>query len=464
MTEIRNKKRAPIVTILGHVDHGKTSLLDKIRSSNVQKKEVGGITQKIGASVVDWKGNSITFIDTPGHAVFSNMRKSGARVADIIVLVVAADDGVKPQTKEAIEYMKKVNSPCIVALTKIDLPAANVENAITQLTSEEILLEGRGGDVPFVKLSAKTGEGVDDLMEMISLVSEVQEISGDPDGDLESVVVETSKEKGGILVTVVVKQGTLRVGENVFAGDVGAKIKGIFDHSGKNAKEILPGFPAQILGFKRSPSVASTMTVGTKNEVGDHKNTRPPVVGEDQVSVLVKSSSAGSLEALLQNMPDNVVIIDSGVGEVNETDVMTAKNNGAPILLFEVRVGSQIKKLAESEGVSIKNFSTVYELFEKLNEMVDEKTVKILGKAEILEIFPFNNQKVAGSKMISGKISKNSKVILMRKEEELGTSKVSSLKKQKTDVESVIQGEEFGCIFASKLDFEKGDVIVSVAK
>ena len=466
--------RAPIVTVLGHVDHGKTSLLDAIRKTNVATKEVGGITQSIGASKIELQkdsftsaaGKGITFIDTPGHAAFSKMRGRGAEVADIAVLVVAADDGVKPQTKEALELIKEAKIPFIVAITKTDLPSKNIEGARGQLEKEGVLFEGRGGDTPVVSVSAKEEKGIKELLETIAVVAEVHEIKGDPGGDLEAVVIESSKDKRGTFANMVVRNGTLRIGNLIQAENVGCKIRAIFDSRGVSVKEVLPGEPAQILGFEEIPPVGAKVTNkgslaggGVKNEVQ-----KVDKLSEGQIAVILKARSGGSLEALVASLPPNIVVIGGGVGDVNESDVLSAKASNAWIFAFESNVPAGVLKLAKMEGVHIERFEIIYELFQRLEELLKKGQVEVLGKAQVITSFPFNNKKIAGCKVTSGRIVKTDNLILARGEKEIGKVKAISMKKQKTEITEAKGGEEFGIIFEPQLDFEVGDVLISVRK
>ena len=459
--------RAPIVAVLGHVDHGKTTLLDVIRKTNVASREAGGITQGIGASMITIKdGKRITFIDTPGHAVFSAMRSRGARAADIVILVVAADDGVKPQTKEALEIIREAGVPFIVVLTKIDLPSADIENAKGQLEKEGILFEGRGGDVPVVSISAKNKEGIDALLDTISLLSEVVGLKGSINDPLEAVVIETSKDNRGLLVSVVVKSGKLSVGQIIYTEGIETKIRGLFDFQLKSVKEILSGEPVQILGFNQLPSVGSIIS-SVKQEssgvvLGFQATTRDRFQKEGLV-VSIKTQTKGSLEALVASLPEGVVVTEASVGDVSENDVLMAKTSKARIFAFESKVSPSITKLADAEGVKIEKFNIIYKLLDRIGEIIKEGETEILGKAEIIAKFPFNNKEIAGCKVVSGKIKKNDTLVIMRKEEELGKARATSLKKQKLEVKEVGTGEEFGILFEPQLDFEVGDVVVSVA-
>lgn len=458
--------RPPVVSVLGHVDHGKTTLLDAIRKTSVTAKEAGGITQKIGASVAKTKeGKEITFIDTPGHAAFSKMRSRGANAADIAILVVAADDGVKPQTQEAIEHIRKAEIPFIVAITKTDLATANVEQTKGQLEKEGILFEGRGGDTPVVAVSAKKGDGIEDLLEMVSLVAEVNEVNGDLKASLQAVVIETGKDKSGNIVSVVLKQGTLKVGENIYIEGKEAKVRGLFDWEEKRIKEVKPGYPALILGFGFLPPVGS-IVVNEKKEGSTKVEKKREVkeVKEGEIPVIIKAASEGSLEAVTTNIPEKIVIVSSGVGEVTETDVFMAKAASARILAFDSKVSNSVLKLAETEGVKIEKFKIIYKLFDRLSELLEEKRIKIDGKAKIVAIFPYEKRKVAGCKVISGKILKTNKMLVTREDETLKEVKVISMKKQKEDIDEAKEGEECGIIFVPQLDFQVGDVLVSLSK
>ena len=459
--------RPPVVAVLGHVDHGKTTLLDVIRKTNVVSHEAGGITQGTGASMITLKdGKRITFIDTPGHAAFSAMRSRGARVADIAILVVAADDGVKPQTKEALEMIRNAGVPFVVALTKTDLPSADIESAKGQLEKEGILFEGRGGDVPVVALSAKKEEGIEGLLDTISLLAEVIGLKGSVNDPLEAVVIETAKDNRGLLVSAVVKSGKLSVGQVVYTEGIETKIRGLFDFQLETVKEILSGEPTQILGFSQLPSVGSVIST-TKQEssgvvLGFQATIRDRFQKEGLI-VSIKAQTKGSLEALVASLPEGVVVTEASVGDVSENDVLMAKTSGARIFAFESKASSAIIKLADAEGVKIEKFDIIYKLLDRIGEIIKEGDIEILGKAEIIAKFPFNNKQVAGCRVASGKIKKNDSLILMRGEKELGKVKANSIKKQKLEVKEVGAGEEFGVLFEPQLDFEVGDVIVSVA-
>lgn len=457
--------RPPIVTVLGHVDHGKTTLLDTIRKSNVAGREAGGVTQSIGASVVTTKEeNRITFIDTPGHAAFSAMRSRGAQVADIALLVVGADDGVKPQTKEALSLIKEAKIPFIVVATKIDLPSASVETVYSQLEKEGVLFEGRGGDTPLAEVSAKKNEGIEHLLEMISLLAEVHGIKGSPQDTLEAVVIETSKSKAGPQASVIVRGGKLSVGDTIYAGAAPTKTKALFDSLGKSVKEVLSGEPALILGFTKVPSVGTKITdKPEESETGlaSPKNRVAAKLGKDEIPVFLKAGSAGSLEALVASLPPKIVVIGASVGEITFSDILAAKSSNALIFVFESKIPADVAKLAEADGVRVERFEIIYELIQRLEEILAKGLKVISGKAEILASFPFNDKKVAGCKVLEGKIGKGDTLTLMRGEKEIGRAKVISMKKQKQEIPTASAGEEFGVILSPQLDFQIGDMLLS---
>jgi len=465
--------RPPIVAVLGHVDHGKTTLLDALRKTNVAKKEAGGITQSIGASVISTKeGKEITFIDTPGHAAFANMRSRGAKVADIAILVIAADDGIKPQSREALEYILQTKIPFIVAATKIDLPSASVDTVKGQLEKEGVLLEGSGGDVPVVPVSGKTGEGLENLLEMVTLVAEVSEVKGNPAADLEAVVIETSKDKRGPVASILVRNGVLSVGDEIVTETVRAKVRGLFDQIGGAIKKVGPGKPAQVLGFDELPTVGCRVWHLT-GEVAPAP-VKPKALQlepkEGQTPVVIKAKASGALEALLASLPSGAFVVSSGIGDVNEGDVFSAKSatlsnseKGSYVFAFECKVPQTVAKLAETEGIKIKTFDVIYEFLRQLEEVTTQEEKEILGKAEIIVTFPYDNQKIAGCKVVLGRIAVGDNLVLMRKEKKLGEAKIISMKKLKQAISQAKAGEDCGVLFSPQLDFSIGDVILSVA-
>jgi translation initiation factor IF-2 len=462
------QNRQPIVVVLGHVDHGKTTLLDAIRKTSVVAREVGGITQAIGASVIETKeGKKITFIDTPGHVAFSKMRGRGAKVADIAILVVAQDDGVQPQTKEAIQIIRTASIPFVVAGTKADVAGVSAEALRGQLEKEQVFFEGRGGDVPFVSVSAKNNTGISELLEILILMAEVADLKGDPKSELEAVVIESNKEKMGHVATVVVRNGSVKVGETIFAEEVECKVRGIFDDKGRSVKEVLPGLPAKIIGFSEVPPIGASVTraphakivaaVVPKNKFNLRR------LADDEIPVIIKASNAGALEAIIVSLPPKVVVVDSGVGEITSSDIINAKTGNAYIFAFETKIPNDIAHLAEAEKIKIARFDIIYELLQAVDEIIKKGKVEELGRAEIVAIFPFNDKKVAGCKVTSGRISKGDRLILMRGDKEVDRAKAVSIRKLKAEVASVGPAEEFGVIFEPQLDFIKGDVVLSVS-
>lgn len=477
--------RPPIVVVLGHVDHGKTSLLDKIRSTNVAARESGGITQHIGAYQVTLSPKSemssrasessrgtypkITFIDTPGHAAFGKMRSRGGSVADIAILVVAATDGVMPQTKEAIQIIQKLKLPTIVAANKTDLPEASVDKLKSQLAENNVIPEDYGGDVPVIPLSAKTGQGIPDLLEMISLINELHPTKADPEGDFEGVVIESRLDKNrGPVATVLVKNGTLHTSDEIYAEKIKAKVKSMTDDTAKQLSEVPPGKPVEILGFVSVPPVGSVVT---------SKPTEPsPVTAVSPVSsaapvlkIILKADVAGSLEALTQSLSlPGLQLISATTGDITESDVLEAVSHKARIVGFNTRAPGSVAKLAETENVSIKTYTIIYELLEDIEKQIQlllnpELNEEVLGQASIMAIFPINSDKVAGSKLLTGKITRGDKVHIRRGQETLFDSRIKSLKKAKDDIPEVTTGE-FGAIFSPSVDFAVGDAIIAFRK
>ncbi len=463
-----NTVRPPIVVVLGHVDHGKTTLLDAIRKTNVAGGEAGGITQAIGASVIETpEGKKITFIDTPGHAAFTKMRGRGAKVADIAVLVVAQDDGVQPQTREALQIIRDAGIPFVVAGTKADVAGVGPERLQGELEKAEVFFEGRGGDTPFLSVSAKTNTGVKELLEMITLMADVAELTGDSNAPLEGVVIESGKDKMGVVATVVVRNGRIKIGDIIFAESGECKVRALFDDKSKMVKEATPGEPVRVFGFTRvpdvgakvgkSPSAASEIVPAKSKNVFDLRRLK-----EDEIPVIIKADNAGSLEAIVASLPQKIIVVGSGVGDVNSSDILDAKTGNAHVLAFESKIPNEIARLADSEKVRVQRFRIIYELLQYLEDLLKAGKVEILGRAEILASFPFNNKKVAGCKVLDGRLAKGDALMLERSGKQIGKTKASSLRKQKIEVPSVGQGEEFGVILDPQLDFATHDVLVSV--
>lgn len=477
------QKRPPIVTILGHVDHGKTSLLDYIRKSAVAAREHGGITQAIGAYQISHEGSDITFIDTPGHAAFEKMRSRGAKVADIAVLVVAIDDGIMPQTIEAIKHIKTAGVSMIVAVNKIDLPGINktaqMEKLKRQLSDREVLVEEYGGDVPIVEVSAKTGEGVDKLLEIIQLVAEVAELKGDPDVPATGVVVESKLDKfKGPVATVIVQNGTLRKGEPVVIAGIQGKVRGLIDFMGKQLDSAGPSTPVEVLGLEEVPQVGAEL--GKNSSTKEEKQAvitsildRLKHDDTTTLKVVIRSDVAGSLEAIedalnkFNEEEEHVKIVSANTGNLTESDIKMAASTGAIVIGFNVKASPQITKLAETEKVLLRSYDIIYELIEEIETVVEEMLKvgaleEIFGTAQILAEYPYGkNEKIAGCKILDGVFTKGPKVKIIRGEEIIGETKIKSLKKVRDEVTKVEKAEECGMMFEPKIDFTVGDLIQS---
>lgn len=469
-----SQKKPPVVAIMGHVDHGKTTLLDYIRKTKLVEKEVGQITQAIGAYQINFKGKKITFIDTPGHEIFTKMRLRGANVADIVVLVVAANDGVMPQTKESLQIIEESKTPFIVAINKIDLPEASIDKVKNQLAENNVLVEGYGGNIVAVPVSAKTGKGVDSLLEMILLTAEISELKTDPEALFEGDIIESKADKYcGCVATLVVRKGTLKKGDQIIADNAIAKVKMMRDELGKPIEKAEPGDPVLVLGFSSLPAAGVLVTELSQ---GDAKKTSslsdkksvfaPGKEGESKLKIILKTDLTGSLEAILGCLPDEVLVMEKGVGEVVESDILLAKTLGAEIYSFNLPLSSSTKKLAETENVKIRNFNIVYDLIGEIEERILkilEPTIdrKILGKAEILAIFEMKGEVIVGARVVEGKINKNFPVCVQRGDKIIAEARISSLKVEKQDVNEVGKDGEFGAIIGKKVDFQKGDVISS---
>ena len=464
-----------MVVVLGHIDHGKTSLLDKIRQTNVAEGESRGITQHIGAYQIKHQEKLITFIDTPGHAAFSEMRSRGAKVADLAILVVAADEGFKLQTKESLEHVKQSKIPYLVAVNKIDLPNIDIKRIEKELAQNGIEVESEGGEIVVMPVSAKNGQGVKDLLEMILLLSEMNKIEGDPQGKLKAVVIESKMDKTrGALATLLVLNGTLSLGDEVKVGLMGAKIKAMFNENGQKLAKAGPSQPVEILGFKQVPPIGSQVERGVieeeivlREKTGFEKDSSfTKDLEEERLKIILKTDVSGTKEAILAILPENVVVISSGVGEISDSDILLADTTGSLLVGFQVKVSGGIKKLAEAEEVEVKNYQTIYELQEEIEERAlkaMEPTIdeEVLGQAEIIAEFESKNQKIAGCRVSEGRITKKDQLHLKRGQEVLGETRIKSIKQGKENINRAEKGQELGIILDPALDFEIGDVLVS---
>lgn len=488
--------RPPVITVLGHVDHGKTSLLDAIRSTNVTEGEAGGITQRIGAYSVKRPDGYLTFIDTPGHEAFTQMRARGAQVTDVAILVVAADDGVMPQTIEAISHVKAAKVPIIVAMNKIDKADANPDRLMQQLAEYELVVEAWGGDTPCVKVSAVTGEGIEELLEMITLVAEIQELQANPERPAEGIIIESGLDKGlGPVATVLVKNGTLKVGDTIVVGDTWGRVRGLLNEDRNRIDDAGPSFPAEIVGLSSIPEAGDRLQVVDDekmarqvSEARTEKSRRTRInagsrttledlfanaaQGEQQeLRLLVKAEGHGSVEALTQSLKKlstdevKVDIVHSAVGAISESDVMLASASDAILIGFNVRPTTAVKRLADQEQVEMRLYTVIYHVLEEVKKAMagllapDIQQVE-LGKAEIREVFKISKVgKVAGAYVIEGKIVRDAKIRLVREGILIYEGKLSSLRRFKDDVREVAEGFECGFTIENYNEIQEGDVI-----
>ena len=491
-------KRPPVVTVMGHVDHGKTSLLDRIRSANVTSTEAGGITQHIGAYTVSLNGEKITFLDTPGHAAFTAMRARGAQITDIAVLVVAADDGIMPQTIEAIHHAKAAGVSIIVAANKIDKPQANIERVKQQLADQSVLIEEWGGDVAFVPVSAKTGEGVDDLLETILLTADVKELKANPNRMAKGAIIEAKLDKGkGPVATVLIQNGTLHTGDNLVAGTITGRVRAMIDDKGRNVKEAGPSMAVSILGLEEVPNAGDSIYAVEQDKLSklvaqERRNKeREEMIKQSQkitlddlfskisdgnlkaLNILIKADVQGSVEAVKQSLLElsneevKVNVIHAAVGAINETDVMLADSSNAIIIGFNVRPDSNAKTLAERSKVDVRLYRIIYEAIDDVKNamkgLIAPKTQEIyMGKAEVRQTFKITGVgMVAGCYVTDGKIIRNGKLRIYRNDIMICEGNVNQLKRFKDDVKEVSQGFECGISIENFNDIQIGDFIES---
>ena len=485
----------PVVTIMGHVDHGKTTLLDTIRKTKVAASEVGGITQHIGAYQVEVQGKKITFLDTPGHEAFTAMRARGAQVTHIAVIVVAADDGVMPQTREAIDHAKAANVPIIIAINKIDKADANPDYVKQQLAEIDVVVEDYGGDVISVPVSARRGTGIDDLLEMILLVAEIQDIRGDPDRPAVGTIIEARLEKNsGPTATALVANGTLKMGDNIVVGSMAGKVRAMFNDRGKRVQKAPPSTPVSILGLPEVPQAGDRLEVvpdertarQLATQIAEQRRRESRPLGQvsldslytqmqegrvKELNIVLKGDVQGSVEAIkhaLSRIGDEnlkVRLIHEGVGNISETDVHLAGASGAVIIGFNVKADGAAQRLAQEEGVDIRYYNIIYKLLDDIEAALTgmlEPTYRevIEGHAEIQQTFKVGkNVIIAGCRVTDGKITRSSQARLLRKNERVWDGKIASLRRGKDDVREVSSGYECGITLEDYNDFEIGDII-----
>lgn len=485
--------RPPIVTILGHVDHGKTSLLDTIRKTSIAAGEAGGITQHIQAYQVKKRGKVITFIDTPGHEAFSAMRERGVSIADIAILVVAADDGVRPQTKEVIQYLKDKKIPTVVAINKIDKPEANIQKVKQELADNGILIEKWGGDVLSVEVSAKHNKGIDSLLENILLVAEVEDFKADPKREALAVVLEAHLDpQKGPIATALVRTGTLKVGQDIAVGSTWGRVRKIEDPLGKNITSAGPSMPATIIGINATPnvndiiqSVSKKSEARTKSEEAGMKNRDErgqlskkkifSAIDEEKIKklhLILKSDVQGSLEAIQQILStiksDELAInyIETAVGNITESDIKLAETSGGHIIGFNVIVTPVAKRLAERSGVDIKTFTIIYEVVEEVKNLLaamlpPEIRRTDLGMLAVLAIFKRGKKDmIVGGRVTQGKIAKGTEIEIKRAGEIIGRGKLVNLQQNKNNTDEVGQGNECGITFEGEIKIQEGDTLI----
>ena len=487
--------RSPIITIMGHVDHGKTTLLDSIRKSKLTAKETGGITQTIGAYQIERNGNKLTFIDTPGHAAFTEMRANGSRVTDIAIIVVAADDSIMPQTRESIDHAKAANVPIIIAVNKMDKPNVTMDKVVDEMMKLNIVSEEMGGDVPFVPISALKGDGVDKLLDTITLLAEVLELKSPQNVLASGTVIESNihKQKGN-LVSVIVQNGTLKVGDTIIMDDFIGRIKALTNDMGVSVKEAIQGTPIEIYGLGKSPMVGSKFVVSKLKDLQkiadtthfsklnkQRKRTTKSVLdlfeeldnSKKEFNIILKADALGVLEAISTKINEitsediSINILRKDVGDISTTDITLAEASKAHIYTFNIKTSPQVSALSKNKGVNIFDFDIIYKIFEDIEEKisgleVDKFEEVQVGKLEILKIFSFSKiGKILGSIVKEGSIKRNSLISIERDGKIIFTSSVESLRVEKDNVKEVINGRECGVVIKDlTIKLEEGDFIL----
>ncbi|MBV8068011.1 MAG: translation initiation factor IF-2 [Candidatus Eremiobacteraeota bacterium] len=494
--------RPPVVTVLGHVDHGKTSLLDRIRQANVAAGEAGGITQKIGAYTVERNDRKITFVDTPGHEAFTAMRARGAKVTDVAILVVAADDGVMPQTKEAIAHVKAANVPIVVAINKMDKADAQPDRVKQQLVEQELQPVDWGGTVEMVPVSAKTGDGIDHLLDTVLLEADIRELRANKNRRASGVVIESALHRGrGAVATVLVQNGTLRVGDIVVAGGTFGKVRALIDDKGKQVKKAGPSIPVEVMGLSDVPAAGDTLSVVSDErvarEAAEKRATRRrdvrisatgtqrvsletfmsmPAEGRKVLNLIIKADGQGSLEALRARMESlstddvEIRVIHGGVGAISPNDVNLASASNGVLIGFNIRPDETARRLAENEGVDLRFYQVIYEIEDDLKKAMRgmlspvEREV-VLGRAEVRQVFKVSRVgTIVGCYVTSGKIARNAKVRIVRDGSVVFDGEIESLRRFKDDVREVAEGFECGIQVAKFQDLKEGDVIEAYAR
>ncbi len=487
--------RPPIVVVMGHIDHGKSTLLDYIRKTNVVDKEVGGITQNISAYEVmhltdKGENRKITFIDTPGHESFSKMRERGCQIADVAILIVSAEDGVKPQTIEAWKTIVANNIPCLIAINKIDKPNANIEKTKNELAENEIYLENYGGKIPFVEISAKTGVGIDDLLSLVNIVAEMENFTGNTNENASGFVLEANLDsKRGIEATLIIKNGTLSKGMVVIVEDSMCSVHIMEDFKGKNINEATFSSPVRLIGFCKIPRIgaefksfknkkeAEKFSESLKSDLKSSKRSNlcpPEENGKKIIPIILKADISGSIEAIekeikkIQNENTEFRIIQKGVGPIGESDIKTIGGcENILVIGFNVKIEKSAIELAEKRSITISSFDIIYKMTEWLEMEMENRrskieTIETTGKTKILKVFSHTKERqIVGGKVLQGRIVLDKTVKILRRDFEIGRGKIVNLEKNKTKVKEVEEGAEFGMMLESKIEVVEGDIIES---
>lgn len=495
-SEAKLVPRAPVVAVMGHVDHGKTTLLDAIRGTNVVESEAGGITQGIGAYQITHNGQPVTFIDTPGHEAFTAMRARGAQATDIAVIVIAADDGVMPQTIEAINHAKAANVPVVIAVNKVDLPDADPNRSKTELLEHDIIVEDFGGDIVAVEVSALNRQGIDDLIDSILLVAEISELTGDPDRPAIGVVVESTLDiQRGPLATVLIRSGTVNTGDNIIAGDKSGRVRRMIDGFGNEVQSAGPSTPVEILGLSGVPetgeqfevvpsaqSVRQVLEARRLDDTGSHDLTRQSTMAEvmrhrssydaAEMNIVAKTGSQGTIDAVrraidgLSSSDVQVKLLHAATGPISESDVMLASASNAMIVGFETTIDPTAERVARAQGVPIKTYDIIYTMIDDVRSAVrtmkePEQEEVILGRATVLEIFPHGRrERIAGLRVNSGVLRRNARMIVRRRGEQIFEGAISSMRHFDQNVRELTTNFEGGVVLDGFHEYEQGDELV----
>jgi len=476
--------RPPIVTILGHVDHGKTTLLDMIRKSRLAAKEHGGITQRIGGYEIEtgikgYNTEKITFIDTPGHEAFSELRSRGAKVADIAILIIDAVDSVMPQTIESIAHIKSAEIPFVVAFNKTDLPTANIKKVKRDLLKYEVITEDMGGDVVGLPISAEKGDGIPELLEAILLIASDQKLTSDPTHPVSAYIIESKKDQRGVIASGIITDGVLKVGDDVYTNTEKIRVRALTNDLGKSVREVHPSTPFEILGFSELPEVGTYITTAEQEILEEDTRAENLDVTTDivasfteeapvkKLSVVIKADAQGSLEAITAALAknENIHIMLSAVGGVHRSDIFLAKTTKSIVIGFSVKIDNEVKELAKQEKVIIKTYDIIYELLEELEEVSDllhekeEKEKNLKATAKILATFIIDGETAFGGKITKGKVNLGDTAEIYREGNLIGKTRLTSLKVRAKSVQEVKKDQECGMVFTPLLDIKVGDMI-----